>query len=138
VLVGTLLGDAVAIRVRGTDYVAVIATILLGVAAVADVLFLGLRERAAEFATLEAAGWDDRVLGRLVVLEGLWIGALGALAGAAAGLAAAALFAGSLPTELVLTSLAAAVAGTVLAGGAALIPAVWLRRTPTVPLLAGE
>jgi putative ABC transport system permease protein len=138
VLVGTLLGDAVAVRVRGTDYVAVIATILLGVAAVADVLFLGLRERRAEFATLEAGGWDDRALGRLVVLEGLWIGAAGALAGAAVGLAAAALFAGSMPTGLVLTSLAAAVAGTVLAGGAALVPAVWLRRTPTVPLLAGE
>ena len=138
VLVGTLLGDAVAVRVRGTDYVAVIATILLGVAAVADVLFLGLRERAAEFATLEAGGWDDRALGRLVVLEGLWIGAVGALAGSAVGLAAAALFAGSMPAGLVLTSLAAAAAGMLLAGGAALVPAVWLRRSPTVPLLAGE
>ena len=75
VLVGTLLGDAVAVQVRGTDYVAVIATVLLGVAAVADVLFLNLRERAGELATLEAGGWDDRALGRLVAFEGLWIGA---------------------------------------------------------------
>jgi putative ABC transport system permease protein len=51
---------------------------------------------------------------------------------------AAAGTAGAMPTGLVLTSLAAAVAGTVLAGGAALVPAVWLRRSPTVPLLAGE
>ena len=112
VLVGTLLGDAVAVQVRGTDYVAVITTVLLGVAAVADVLFLNLRERAEELTTLEAGGWDDRALGRLVAFEGLWIGALGAVAGAAAGLAGAALFAGALPPALVLTSVTAAVAGS--------------------------
>jgi putative ABC transport system permease protein len=138
VLVGTLLGDAVAVEVRGTDYVAVITTVLLGVAAVADVLFLNLRERAGELATLEAGGWDDRALGRLVAFEGLWIGGLGALAGAAAGLAGAALFADAIPAALVLTSLAAAAAGILLAAVAALLPAIWLRRTPIVPLLAGE
>jgi putative ABC transport system permease protein len=138
VLVGTLLGDAFAVEVRGTDYVAVIATVLLGVAAVADVLFLNLRERAAEFATLTATGWDDRALGRLVALEGLWIGALGALAGAAAGLAGAALFAAALPMSLVLTTVAAAAAGALLAGAGALVPAAWLRRVPAVQLLAEE
>jgi putative ABC transport system permease protein len=138
VLVGTLLGDAVAVRVRSTDYVAVIATVVLGVAAVADVLFLNLRERAAELATLEALGWDERALGRLVALEGVWIGALGALAGSLLGLAGAALFAGALPVGLLLTTLGAAAAGTLLAGAAALVPALWLRRMPTVPLLAGD
>jgi hypothetical protein len=43
-----------------------------------------------------------------------------------------------MPAALVLTSLGAAAAGTLLAGAAALVPAVWLRRAPTVPLLAGE
>jgi putative ABC transport system permease protein len=138
VLVGTLLGDAVAVRVRSTDIIAVVATIALGVASVADVLFLNLRERAAELATLTATGWDDRALGRLVALEGLWIGGLGGIAGAAAGLAAAALFAGALPVGLLLTTLAAAIGGTLLAGAAALAPAMWLRRVPAVPLLAGE
>jgi putative ABC transport system permease protein len=138
VLVGTLLGDAVAVRVRGTDYVAVIATVLLGIAAVADVLFLNVRERAAELATLEAMGWDDRALGRLVALEGAWIGALGAFAGAAAGLLGAALFAGALPTGLLLTTAAAALTGTGLAALAALVPAARVRRTPLVPLLAEE
>jgi putative ABC transport system permease protein len=138
VLVGTLLGDAVAVRVRGTDYVAVIATVLLGVAAVADVLFISIRERAAELATLAATGWDDRALARLVALEGAWIGALGALVGAAAGLAGAAVFAHALPADLVLTTVAAAVAGTGLAAIAALVPAAGLRRIATVPLLAEE
>jgi hypothetical protein len=52
--------------------------------------------------------------------------------------AGAALFAGAIPGTLVLTSLAAAAAGMLLAGLAALLPALWLRRTPIVPLLAGE
>jgi putative ABC transport system permease protein len=47
-VVGSLLGNAVAVQVRGVDYVAVAATIALGVMAVADVLFLNIRERAAE------------------------------------------------------------------------------------------
>jgi ABC-type antimicrobial peptide transport system permease subunit len=137
-LVGTLLGDAVSVEIRASDYVAVVATILLGLAAVADVLFLNLRERATEFATLAATGWDDGALARLLAYEGLWIGALGALAGAATGVAAAALFAGALPAGLLLTALAASTCGTLLAGAAGLVPAVWLRRTPAVPLLAGE
>jgi putative ABC transport system permease protein len=138
VLVGTLLGEAVAVRVRSTDYVAVVATVALGVAAVTDVLFLNLRERAAELATLEATGSDDAALGRLVAFEGLWIGALGAVAGAALGLAGAAVFAGGLPAGLLLTTAAAALCGTLLTGAGALTPAAWLRRAPPVPLLAGE
>jgi putative ABC transport system permease protein len=46
----------VAVQVRCVDYVAVAATIALGVTAVADVLFLNIRERAAELATIRAAG----------------------------------------------------------------------------------
>jgi hypothetical protein len=38
----------------------------------------------------------------------------------------------------VVTSLAAAAAGVLLAAVAALLPALWLRRTPIVPVLAGE
>jgi hypothetical protein len=137
-LVGTLLGDAVAVEIRGSDYVAVAATVLLGLAAVTDVLFLNLRERSAELATLTASGWHDGALARLLTFEGLWIGALGALGGAGVGLAAAAVFAGSLPVALLLTTAAAALAGTLLAGGAGLVPAAWLRRAVAIAQLAGE
>jgi ABC-type lipoprotein release transport system permease subunit len=137
-LVGTLLGDAVAVQVRPTDYIAVAATILLGAASIADVLFLNLRERAGELAILRASGWDDRALGRLVALEGLWTGAIGGLLGALAGLAGAALFAGAVPVTLVLTALGTAAGGALLAVIAALGPAAWLRRAPLMPLLAGE
>jgi len=95
VMVGSLLGDAVAVQVRGVDYLAVTATVALGVLAVADVVFLNIRERAAELATIRSFGWRESSLARLVVTEGVVIGAVGSLAGAGLGLAAAAEFAGS-------------------------------------------
>jgi putative ABC transport system permease protein len=137
-LVGTLLGDAVAVRVRATDYVAVAATVLLGAGAVADVLYLNLRERAAELATLRATGWSEGAMARLVGYEGLLIGALGSLAGAGLGLAGVAQFTDALPADLLVTTALAAAAGTALAGLAALVPAAALRSLAPVPLLAAD
>ena len=137
-LVGTLLGDAVAIEARTTDYVAVAAMVLLGAAAVADVLFLNLRERAAELATLRATGWGEGAMTRLVGYEGLLIGAVGSALGAGLGVAGVAEFTDALPRDLLVTAALAAAAGTALAGLAALVPAAALRRLAPVPLLAAD
>jgi ABC-type antimicrobial peptide transport system permease subunit len=137
-IVGSLLGNAVAVQVRGVDYVAVAATIALGVMAVADVLFLNIRERAAELATIRALGWPESALGRLVVTEGAAIGLCGSLVGAAAGLAGAAEFAGQFPAQLLLAAAAAGLAGMLVTVIAALVPAQLLRRLPTAQLLAEE
>ena len=138
VLVGSLLGDAVAVQVRGADYVAVTATVALGVLAVADVVFLNIRERAAELATIRTFGWQESALSRLVVTEGLIIGLAGSLAGAALGLAAAAKFAGQLPAGLYVAAAAAVAAGALVTAAAALLPAQVLRRLPAAHLLAEE
>ncbi len=106
--------------------------------AVADVVFLNIRERAAELATLRAFGWRDTVLARLVVTEGAVIGVIGSLLGAGLGLAAAAWFAGHLPTRLVVIAIAALAAGVLITAAAALLPAALLRRLPTAQLLAEE
>ena len=45
---------------------------------------------------------------------------------------------GSLPVGLVLTTVAAAATGTLLAGVAGLVPAAWLRRAPASALLAED
>ena len=77
-LVGTLLGNAISVQVRGTDYrTAVGLTILLAGVSVADVLYLNLRERSAELATLRALGWSDAQIATTVVLEAIGIGAIG-------------------------------------------------------------
>jgi ABC-type oligopeptide transport system ATPase subunit len=61
------------------------------------------RERAGELATLRATEWDERALGSLVAREG-WIGA-------AVGLLAAVVFAGTVPLTLVLVAVGTAVGG---------------------------
>lgn len=137
-VVGSLLGNVVAVQVRGVDYVAVAATVALGVLAVADMLFLNIRERAAELAALRALGWPESALGGLVVTEGAVIGLSGSLAGAAAGLAAAVAFAGQFPARLLLAATAAVLAGVLVTAAAALLPAQLLRRLPTAQLLAEE
>ena len=138
VLVGSLLGDAVAVQVRGVDYVAVIATVALGVLAVVDVIYLSIRERATELATIRAFGWRESELSRLVVTEGTIIGLAGSLAGAAIGLAAASQFAGQLPVSLYVVAAAAVAAGSIITATAALLPAQTLRRLPAAHLLAEE
>jgi ABC-type lipoprotein release transport system permease subunit len=137
-IVGSLLGNAVAVQVRGVDYVAAGATVVLGVLAVADVVFLNIRERAAELATMGSFGWRDTVLARLVVTEGAAIGVIGSLAGAGLGLGAAAWFAGHLPVRLLAIAATAVAAGIVITAAAALLPAALLRRLPAAHLLAEE
>ncbi|MEU7751560.1 FtsX-like permease family protein [Micromonospora sp. NPDC049171] len=137
-IVGNLLGDTVSLSVRGADTLAAVVTVLLGAGAVADVLYLNVRDRAAELSTLRAIGWTDAALGRLVGYEGLLIGALGAVAGAGIGLAGAAWLVGALPTDLVLVAASVALGGVVVTCLAALVPAALLRRLPTARLLAEE
>ncbi|MEU6205124.1 FtsX-like permease family protein [Micromonospora musae] len=137
-VVGSLLGDAISLDVRGADLIAAAATMLLGAAAVADVIYLGVRDRAAELATLRAVGWTDGALARLVAYEALALGALGAGSGALLGLLGAVGLIGALPAGLLLVAGVTAVAGVVVCGLAALLPAALLRRLPTARLLAEE
>jgi ABC-type antimicrobial peptide transport system permease subunit len=137
-VVGTVLGDAVAVQVRTADYVAVAATLVLGGLAVADVLYLNLRDRAAEIATLRATGWPERHLTRLIALEGAGLGLVGALGGALLGLGAAALFVGEITTTMPFIAAAAAALGILIATLASIAPAAGLRRLPTATLLAEE
>jgi putative ABC transport system permease protein len=135
---GSLLGNAVTVQVRGVDYAAAGATAALGALAVADVVFLNIRERAAELATMRSFGWREGALARLVTTEGAVIGVIGSLAGAGLGLAGAAWFAGQLPARLLATAAAAVVAGAVITAAAALLPAGLLRRLPAAHLLGEE
>lgn len=138
VLVGSLLGDAVTVQVRGVDYVAVGATLLLAAIAVADVQYLNVRDRLAEFATLRATGWSERAMARLVFSEGVALGVLGALAGAALGVGVAATFAGTVNATVIAVGAGAALLGGLVATAGTVVPAVLLRRLPTAATLAEE
>ena len=122
------------------DYVAVAATVSLGVLAVADALLISITERAPELAMLRAFGWPEAALRRLVITEGALTGLAGSVTGAALGLAGAAIFARQLPPSLIAAAAAAAAAaaGVLVTCLAALLPAHLLRRLPAARLLALE
>jgi putative ABC transport system permease protein len=86
-LAGDLLGQAVTVQVRGVDYAAVVVMLALGVFGVTDVLYLNVRERSSELATLQATGWSRRQVGRLITFEGAILGVLGSLLGVVVGVA---------------------------------------------------
>ena len=134
---GTVLGDAVTVQVAGVDFLAAAIIVLLGAVSVADVLYVDIRERAAEFALLGATGWSGALLTRLAGYEAVAMGVLGSVLGAALGFTAAG-FAGAVPLGVYLTVALVALGGVLLTVLAALIPTWSLRRLPTARLLAEE
>ena len=137
-LVGTLLGNAVSLQVRSSDFVAIGLTIGLAAVSAADVLYLNLRERAAEFLTLETTGWSLAELSRLVLIEAAALALLAALSGAAVGIAIGGLLLG-VPYGPLAIAAAVAGAGAVAAGiVASAAPTVQLLRLPAPPVLAAE
>lgn len=128
-VVGTLLGNVIAVQVRGTDYIIVALILLLAAVALTDVLVLGMRERAVELVTLRVVGWSDGQLARLVLTEGLVIGVTGAGLGAVTGAALGLLLGAPTSTLLAAAALSAA-AGLAVAALASLGPALTVSRLP--------
>jgi ABC-type antimicrobial peptide transport system permease subunit len=86
--VGSLLGNVVAIQVRGVDLFAVILILALGGFTIADVAYLNISERRGEIGTLRATGWNETHVRRLFATEALTIASCGAVAGAVVGVTA--------------------------------------------------
>jgi ABC-type lipoprotein release transport system permease subunit len=135
---GTLLGRAISIQVRGVDVLSVVLVIGLGAFSLADVLFLNILERRAELVTLRTLGWRDGDVVRLVALEGLGVGILGSVLGAALGLAAASFIHGVPILDISLGAALAAAAGIAASGLASLIPLARVSALTPPTILAEE
>ncbi len=136
-LVGNALGAVISVQVRGVDYLGVALAVGLAAFSVADVLFMNLRERAAELVTLRASGWREGHLVRMVAVEGLGIGLLGSIPGAALGIGLSAVVGGA-PERVALAGLIAAGAGTGVTLLASLVPAALISRMTPPMVLAEE
>ncbi|WP_310962802.1 ABC transporter permease [Nocardioides terrisoli] len=134
-VVGTILGDTVSVQTRGADYAATIATLLLACLGVTNVMYLNIRDRGAELATLRAVGWREHDLDWLITVEGTLLALVGTVPGALLGLAGAWLLVGGFAPAMVLGALIAWAVATVLAGMSAYAATVFVRRLPTSDLL---
>nr|MBA2295519.1 ABC transporter permease [Actinomycetota bacterium] len=133
-LVGSVLGEAITLQVRGLDFVSVGLVIALAGLSLADVLYLNLRERAAELATLRTLGWHERHLAAVVALEALTLGTTGSVAGALGGVGTG-LTLGVPAGPLSLAAAIAAAGGVGVALLASLVPLARLGTlTPSVAL----
>lgn len=137
-VVGTFLGDAVALQVRAPDLIAAGCLTLLGVVAVATIGFLGIIEDATSYAALQAVGWRDTSLGGALATQAALIGAVGGVAGGALGIGLVAWLVGDLNPATLTVAAAAAAFLILLAIAASLAPAAWLRRLPVARILAEE
>lgn len=137
-LVGTLLGNHISVQVRAVDIISVVLVILLGAASVADVLFLNLKERAAEFATLSTSGWSDGHLRVLALMEALGIGLLGGLSGAALGFGISALVRGVALWPSLGVAVAVLLGAVLITLLACLVPVRSLARLTPTTVLAEE
>lgn len=134
----SLLADAVGVRVRAADDWAAALALVLSVTTAADVVYLGVKERERELATLRATGWADGDVRTLVLWESVLIAALAGLLGGALAALATLAFVHTLPA-LVYVALAVLFLGSVaLTAAAALIPARLSNRSSIAALLATE
>ena len=131
------LAGLVTATTRGTDVISALLAVGLGAAAVADVTYLNLRERAGELAALEASGWGRRQIGTLLSVEGLLTALVGAIGGGSVGLIAAAIAFG-LSWPVIAGAAAAAAGGTLvaLAGTAAVL--LFTSDRPLAAVLAAD
>jgi hypothetical protein len=81
----TLLGEFVALSVRPFHTIMILTTLIMGVLTTLESLLVSVAERSREFAVLVAFGWQRRHILLAVVMEGVFLGALGGLVGAASG-----------------------------------------------------
>lgn len=137
-LVDTLLGHAILVRIKGVDYLAVAVTIALAGLSIADVLFLNLRERAAEIVTLRTFGWTEAQLRRLVALEGLALGLLGGGLGAMLAFLVGTLALAVPAGPLALMGLLALIGGIFVGFAASIAPLMQIRRLTPPAVLAEE
>jgi ABC-type antimicrobial peptide transport system permease subunit len=136
-LVGTLLGEVISAQVRGLDFLAVAVIVLLAAFSLADVLYLNLRERAAEFITLKTVGWGNRHLARTITAEATFLALSGALPGASLGAALGVLL-GAGVGWVALGAAASIVGGLVVAIVASLAPLLRLTSLTAPSVLADE
>lgn len=137
-LVGTLLGNAVSLQVRGPDFVAIGLTIALAAVSAADVLYLNLRERSAEFVTLETTGWSSAQISQVVLLEAAALALVAAIAGSAIGILIGGPLLGVPYKPLGIAALIAGAGALSAALLASLIPARQLLHVSAPAVLAAE
>jgi ABC-type lipoprotein release transport system permease subunit len=107
-VVGTIFGDAVALRVRTSDIVAAVVLLTLGVVAVSLTLYYLTVEDQTDWATLRAIGWTNKQIMQAISVQGTIIGLAGSVIGATLAYATTLILNLNTPSNILITTLTAA------------------------------
>lgn len=130
VLGETLLGEYLALELKGYHFVLNALVFAVAGLAVTDTLLINLRERRKEFGLLKAVGWRSQTIAGILLGEGLGLGLLGGILGtAAAGAIYFHIFEILPPNPWLIGSLLA-LAPALVGGIAAILPAFRAAKIP--------
>jgi len=119
----TLLGQHVALEVRGYHLVVALVCALVAALTVADLTLLNARERRREMGLLRAAGWRAGDVVRLFLGEAAWIGLLGGVLGSGLALGGFAALSPTWPGATLWVVLGGLALPALVSAGAAWYPA---------------
>lgn len=137
-VVGTVLGNVVAIQVRQTDLIAACVIAVLAIVSVTTAVSLGGLEDEGAWAVLWASGWSSRLMRRAMLAQSLAISLVGIAAGILAAAGLVGLLVGRFPPATLWVAAASAAGAVLLCGVASLIPFEWLLRRPLAETLQGR
>ena len=138
VLGKTLLGEYMALELRGYHFVLNALIFVLAGLAVTDTLLINLRERKSEFGLLKAVGWRNQTVAGLIFWEGVGLGLIGGLLGSGLGFYAYWKIFISLPPNMRLSGALLALVPALVGGLAAILPAVLGAKVPVAQTVKAE
>ncbi|MGD6853875.1 ABC transporter permease [Bacillus infantis] len=74
VMYTSYLGEYVALEISTFHYVASIIAIVMAILIIAEIMWQNVTERKPEISLLKAVGWDNSMVRKLVIYEGVFIG----------------------------------------------------------------
>ncbi len=138
VLGETLLGEYLALEVRGYHFILNALVFALSGLAITDTLLVNLQERQKEFGLLKAVGWRDGTISQLLIWEGMGMGLVGGIIGTGIAVGVYRYIFGFLPPYPLLLALCLVAAPTIIGGLAGLWPAVRAARISAATAIKEE
>jgi len=138
VLGETLLGEYLAVEVRGFHFVLNALVFILAGLAITDTLLVNLRERQKEFGLLKAVGWRNSNIFRVLIFEGMGMGLIGGVIGTVISVFLYWYLFGLLPANPWLYGVMLVIAPTLIGGLAAIWPALRATNIPAASAIREE
>lgn len=137
-LIGTFLGDAVAVQARTPDLVAAGVITLLALTAVATLLFLEIAQDIKRFGALRAVGWADAKVAVAICTQAAILAVVGIAVGVGVALGAWLLAFHSIDGLVLRAALTFALIGAIVTLCASLVPGLTLSATRIARVLSSE